>query len=299
MLRAQQAWVLGLSLAALVSVAPAGEADSRRAAASSASTADSPSVELFAGLQAGQIDVKIYPQDSKCCRLRITNKTPGPLSIVLPEAFAAAPILAQFDRQGRDNEQKAPQTLGVGPLDNMQQRNPFNNGQNNRFNQQQRPFFNLPPEKSAQVKLPAVCLEYGRPEPSPRVAYQLKPLAEVTDKPGVWELCTLLGNSDTNREAVQAAVWHLNNDLSWSELKQKVRTKFGPLLASPERLVKSADLQEAQELAEWAVKEAKNLSQNSHGHVGRPSGTEPPRGSGTGSKNRPATVGNDSLSRRY
>ncbi len=45
-------------------------------------------------MEKGDISVKVIPKDSTQCRVLIENKTDQPLSVKLPDAFAAVPVLA-------------------------------------------------------------------------------------------------------------------------------------------------------------------------------------------------------------
>jgi len=239
-------------------------------------------VELFAAIQHGNIDVKIYPQDSTCCRLLVTNKTDRPLSIALPAAFAAVPVLAQLlppNQQQQRDRNREPQPLGVSPSQDF-----FNNpgggalmnvpnpmqaraGARALFNvapeRRETPVagdqldvktvVNLAPKRGCQLRLRAVCLDFPKSPPGPRIPYEIKPLTEVTRKSGVYELCAMLGRSDVRQPAVQAAAWHLTNNMSWEELARKtVKPPFGPAV----RIFTRADVEEARRLAESAVKAA-------------------------------------------
>src|SRR5262249_3651753 len=42
-------------------------------------------------------------------------------------------------------------------------------------------------------------------------------------RPAVVELLKAFGNGDLDHQAVQAAAWHLNNDMSWEELKAQLQ----------------------------------------------------------------------------
>ena len=53
-------------------------------------------VDLFQAIDQGQIDVKVFPKDSSQLRVIVENKTDKPLTVKLPDAFAAVPVLAQF-----------------------------------------------------------------------------------------------------------------------------------------------------------------------------------------------------------
>jgi hypothetical protein len=52
-------------------------------------------VEMFAAIEKGDIEVKLIQKDSTECRVTIKNKTKKPLNVKLPEAFAGVPVLAQ------------------------------------------------------------------------------------------------------------------------------------------------------------------------------------------------------------
>ena len=93
-------------------------------------------------------------------------------------------------------------------------------------------------KRSGKLKVPTVCLDHGKREPRPAVPYQIKPLESYTTKPGVRELCQMLGNGQIDRRAAQAAAWHLNNDMTWQQLAAKrIRHANGtkPALLQPNR----------------------------------------------------------------
>jgi hypothetical protein len=201
-------------------------------------------VELFSAVEEGKLEVKLIPKDSTRCRVLITNKTDKPLNVSLPDAFAGVPVLAQIPFQpggmfppGMNNMDFAnanagAQTIGIG--------NRFGNnwGQANRGNQ----FFNMggpgnnllpglgpnmgpnfapfnvAPENVAQLRLTSVCLEHGKPDPRPKMAYELRPIESVTDKAELHEVCRMLGRQQLSQQAAQAAAWHLVNGMSWEEL---------------------------------------------------------------------------------
>jgi hypothetical protein len=92
--------------------------------------------------------------------------------------------------------------------------------------------FYVPPEKAGQFKVPTVCLEHGKAEPRPNVAYEIKPLESFTSNPAVWELSRMLGKGQLNQRAAQAAAWHLNNNMTWEQLAAK-RLKFANGTTAP------------------------------------------------------------------
>lgn len=230
-------------------------------------------IELFAGVAQGRIGVEVITKDSTEANLLITNKSDKPISVTLPRAFAAKPVLAQFNNNPfnnnnrnnnlnnnvANNANKMPQTLGLGqppmmnmmnPMANMNQLiNPMmnrgNNQQRNRGNQPGFPMmFNIPPEQVAKITVPAVCLDFGKPTPRAAMKYELTAINDASDKPGVAQLCEMLGDKSVDREAIQLAAWHLNNDVSWEKLSsQRTKVAFGTrpryskdLIASAKRL---------------------------------------------------------------
>lgn len=157
-------------------------------------------VELFDALEAGKIAVKLIPKDSTEGRLFIKNKSGKPLNVKLPDAFAASPILAQGMGGGMmGGGGGGGQGMGGGGMGMM----------------------NVPAEKELNARLPCVCLEHGKPEPRPKMTYQVKRVDSFTDKPGISELLKRLGHGETSQRAAQAAAWHMNNGMSWEELAQE------------------------------------------------------------------------------
>jgi hypothetical protein len=227
-------------------------------------TAGDETVELFAGMADGKLEAKVVAKDATECRLMVTNKSNQPLNISLPEALAAAPVLAQFNFPGNRNQGQMPfnQNQNQMPFGQNQGNNPGQAGQlpqilglamppSSRQNAPIGAMFNVAPEKVLSVKLSAVCLEHGKPEPKPQVAYEIKPLEEVTKNPGVRELCGMLARGEVSREAAQAAAWHLNNDMSWDALKkERIKIVFA---GTSEPTFTKCQLDEGRKAAEKAL----------------------------------------------
>lgn len=192
-------------------------------------------VEVFAALQAGQLEATLIAKDASQACLQLHNKTDRPLNVRLPAALGGVPVLAQFNfpfppngAANQGNAENSPQPLGLGnPLLNLGNNLPGNqrNGPGPNF-----AVFSIAPEKVAQLRLPGVCLQHGWPDPKPQIAYELRPLESVTGKPAVYELCVMLARGEIRQRVAQAAAWHLNNDMSWKTLKaERLRFAFGGL----------------------------------------------------------------------
>jgi hypothetical protein len=163
-------------------------------------------VDMFPAIENGQIDVKLIPKDVAQFRMVITNKTKQPLSVRLPDAFGAVPVLAQQQPAQQNNNQNQNQAAGGAAG------GPMGGGQG---------FFNVPPEKVGQLKATTVCLEHGKADPRPGVPYMIKPIESVTDNPQVQEVCRLIGRGVCSQRVAQVAAWHLNNHMSWQQLLAK------------------------------------------------------------------------------
>lgn len=228
-------------------------------------------VELFAGIEQGKLEVKLIPRDSTQCRVLIANKTDKPLNVSLPGAFAGVPVLAQRQLQPGNLQQgtpgatsNAPQQLGIGNQFGNNQRignqgNPlFNMGGpgNNRMPQRGRMQpnfapFNVAPENVAQLRLASVCLEYGKPNPRPKMSYTIQPIQSATEKPEVEALCQMLGRGQVSQRAAQAAAWHLANAMSWDRLR-RLRREFA-MGRITEPFFTSRELAEGKKAAEAAI----------------------------------------------
>ena len=162
-------------------------------------------VELFDGIKSGKITVRFIPKDSTQARVFVKNKSGKPLNVRLPGPFAAVPVLAQMGMGGMGMGGMA---MGGGGAQGM-------GGAGGGG------MFNIPADKEMAVKVPCVCLEHGKAEPRPQISYSMRPIESFTTKPGVAELLTELNDSGVSQRAVQAAAWHLNNDMSWEQLAGK------------------------------------------------------------------------------
>ncbi|MEZ6116569.1 MAG: hypothetical protein R3C28_08340 [Pirellulaceae bacterium] len=187
-------------------------------------------VEMFAAMEADQISVKLIPKDATQSTVIIENKTDKPLSIKLPEAFAGVPVLAQADagiggggrRGGGGRNGGGGGGVGGGGNQGM---GGGMGGMGMGGMGMGGGMFNVGPEKIGKFKVATVCLEHGKDDPNPRIAYEIKPIEEFTQDARVIELCKLLGHRQIDQVSAQAAAWHLTDNLTWQDLAQKIRVK--------------------------------------------------------------------------
>lgn len=198
-------------VASLVAMSAGLLAAERRDAKAGTDIDAASAVDVFAAMEAQDIEVKIIPKDATEARLFVTNKTKKPLTVRMPPAFAAVPVLKQAvgGGGGRGGGSSSTQSMGGGMGGGMMGGGMMGG------------MMSIPPEKVAKLRFPTVCLEHGKKDPRPGIPYELKPLETVTSEPGVKEVVMALGTKGMSQRAAQAAVWHLANGLSWQQLATK------------------------------------------------------------------------------
>lgn len=173
---------------------------------------------MLAAEQAGLVSVRYIPNDSRSAQIVVTNRSDRPLTLRLPEAFAGVPVLAQFPggmggfgAQGMNvggfAAANVPQAAAGAGVPNGGPGLGAAGG-----------FQSLPPERTRTVRVPTVCLEYGKPEPTPRVAYQLVPLASRSTDPRLPMVLQGLASGEVSQKVAQAATWHIASGLTWDQL---------------------------------------------------------------------------------
>jgi hypothetical protein len=256
-------WACGLALAVVIALplasskaAPGGKSRDAVKSPDKVAATDKKQVDLFDAMKSGDIDVKFIAKNSREGQLLVTNKTDQPLTVKLPDAFAAVPVLAQAAGGGGAGNKKS------------------YGGSSNKGNNQNQGVggggggigggigggggggggaFDVAPEKLAKIKLDTVCLEHGKKEPAANVPYEIRPIDTFTSDPKVQELCKLLGTGELSQHAAQAAAWHLANHMTWEQLTDK---KTHHLLGGDEIYFSAADIRAAMQITDRATKMA-------------------------------------------
>jgi hypothetical protein len=241
-------WWCVVSVAVLLTATTLGAAEGRKQAAKDNGPSETQTVEMFAAIDKGDIAVKLFPKGSTEMRVTIENKTAKPLNVKLPSAFAGVPALAQIagagaigpgggrgGARGGRSTGSGSQSMGGGMGGMM------GGG-----------MFNVPPEQVGRFKVAGVCLEHGKATPH-GAPYDIKPIDSITTKPGVRELCEMLGKSQVDQRTAQAAAWHLNNDMSWEQLAAK-QVRHGGV---SDRYFSPKEIQAAMQVVSTALRTAK------------------------------------------
>lgn len=219
-------------------------------------------MEMFAAIDSGALAVRVVAHDAKGGNMYFENLSGKPLTVNLPEAVTIVHILKQFGGGG----------LGGGGLGGQQggfggQQGGFGGGQSGGggFGGQQGGFgggggfggqqggggggfFSIPPERVAQVPYHSVCLNYGKPDPAPRMTYKPVRVEQYTDNKVLQETLRLIGTSQLDYTVAQAATWHLTDKMSWEKLASLQEYTLPGVYSSQVPTFSSEQLQAAQQL---------------------------------------------------
>ena len=222
------------------------------------SNSAAPAAELFRGIDDGLIDVKFIPQDAAKANVLLRNNTEQVLHIQLPRAFAAVPVLAQFGPNGGGQNFAGMEGLAGGPGQGggatQGVGGGFNAGQGQGQGQGMQGMqfggvMRIPPGKTRKLTATTVCLEHGKREPNPRLAYRMIPIEQFTQDQRVAELCGRLGRGEIKQNTAQAAAWHLANGLTWKRLTSINRLESRYLGNVP--FFSTSELEKARTLVTW------------------------------------------------
>jgi hypothetical protein len=222
-------------------------------------------VDLFIGMDTGEVEAVLIPKDSTGGTIMIKNKTDQPLTVKMPAALAGVPILAQLGGAGGIGGGGmgggglggggmggggGMQGMGGGMMGGM---GGMGGGMGGGM-------FNIAPEKVQKVKIAAVCLDHGKADPNPRVPYKPVPIDSYAKDPAVAELLVLMCQGKIDQHSAQAAAWHIQNGLSWEELANKVGIKH--IDGRKEPYFVAAQLERAFVAARFAKEQAEKTSKD-------------------------------------
>jgi hypothetical protein len=213
-------------------------------------------IELFAGMQTGDLQVKYVPKNSEEATLQIRNNTNQPVSVKLPDAFVGVPVLAQNAGAGFGGGGGGGTTRRSGGGNNNQNQSGGGGLGGGGGGGLGGGGFSLAPEASGKLKVVTVCLEYGKDDPNPHIPYEIRPVDSFTEDGRVKEVLMMLGSGNLDQRAAQAAAWHFTNGMSWAELAAK---KLHHLGRPDEPYFSQGELQAAMQIVTQAEELAKHL----------------------------------------
>lgn len=223
---------LSLLLMAAVTTSERGTAAERRTPGTFPLDPDAPKVDLFVGLERGDLEHRLVMKDETQGTLYLTNKSQKPLTVQLPSSAVGV----QVTKQGRTSfggggggggfggggqggggfggagggGQAAGGGLGGGGGGGG-----FGGGGGGFGGGG---FGSIPPEKTVKIPFHSVCLEYGKKTPNSRMNYELIATEKYTDDIRQQELLKLVASGRFEPSAAQAAAWNVFSKLPWEKL---------------------------------------------------------------------------------
>jgi hypothetical protein len=214
-------WHLGLIAGAALCLSPISTTTAAESAQQPAG------VDMFDAIDQGVVDVKFIARDSQRGRLVMTNKTDKAVDVIVPDAFAGVPVVmhqmggmgGMGGGMGGGGQQSVGGGGGGGRGGGGGGRGGGGRGGGGRGGGGGR--FNIAPEAVTRVDVPLVCLDHGLKDPTTSKPYEVRPLEDVVTDPAVISVVAAYSNGDLDANATQAAIWHLNSEVSWQELSAK------------------------------------------------------------------------------
>lgn len=204
--------LVGALVVSAPSLSSAAEPNSGRALKPGQYNPANESVDFFAGIKSGEIEVKMVHKDSSQGKVFIKNKSGKPLNVKLPETFVG--VHAQMGGMGGGGMGGGAQTTGGGMGGGGGAAGGAGGAGGGNF-------FNVAAEKVGEVPFTSVCLEHGKPEPRAVMKYEIRPLETVSTKAELREALKLLGAGQLSQRAAQVLAWHYNSNMSMEELAAK------------------------------------------------------------------------------
>ncbi len=185
-------------------------------------------VELFDAVRDGRLAVRVVPTSYFMVTMTVQNRTRQPLKVKTPEVFAAVATQRlrawqTASRRGRSQDDYAPQydPGGTQSLGGSFYYGDASPGAQSESQPKRKPVeFSLLPGGRVAVKIPTFCMEFGLPDPNPRIAYTLVPLDVVTRNPAIKKVLMEFGQGKHHQAVAQLAMWHVANGTPWEKLAQ-------------------------------------------------------------------------------
>ncbi|MFN0196716.1 MAG: hypothetical protein ACKVT0_08210 [Planctomycetaceae bacterium] len=241
---------------------------------------DAEKVELFKGMEEGQLDARIVAKDAFGGKILVQNMTDKPLTVEMPESLVAVHVLKQFGggmggmggggmggmggmggggMGGMGGGQSMGGGMGGGMGGMGGGMGGMGGGMGGMGGGGGGGFFSIPAEQIVSLPFKSVCLEHGRPDPTSSMVYIPVPTDRYTDDTRLQALINQIGRGRLDPASAQAAAWHVSSGMSWDELANKQYEQLGGLPSVS--YFNQAHLFNAQEIVYAAIEESKEIDE--------------------------------------
>ncbi|MHB1559398.1 MAG: hypothetical protein ACYC61_18265 [Isosphaeraceae bacterium] len=183
-------------------------------------------VDILQAGKTGELSVAVHGHGQDKVRLTLRNSGKRRLNVIIPPGLVAASRVAQAGGGGAGGRL---QSIGLGSVTNRE-------GAFGEF-QADAPAGGLrsvpvtgepgsrsvavPAGESIDVSIPGVCLNYGRPAPTPRDTLSLMDVDTYTTDPRIRKALRTLATVGTSHGVAQAVMWNLCDDLSFEQMMEQ------------------------------------------------------------------------------
>jgi hypothetical protein len=180
-------------------------------------------VDLLKASKTGDLGVVARGQGQDRVHLTIRNRSTKRLNVIVPPGLVAASSVAQGGAGGGG---RGLQSMGLGAVTNREGAFGEFRGaggpvglQSIAANDESRArHVTVPVGETIDLSIPAVCLNFGLPSPTPRDTFTLKDVDDYSSDPRVRKALRSLASLGTSHGVAQAALWRVCNDLPFETM---------------------------------------------------------------------------------
>lgn len=215
-------------------------------------------VDLLKARKTGDLAIVARGQGQDRVHLTIRNLSSRRLNVIVPPGLVAASSVGQGGAGGRGGLQ----SMGLGAATNREgafgefratggpaglQSIPATDESRSRQ-------VTVPVGETIDLSIPAVCLNYGLPTPTPRDTFTLQDVDDYSSDPRVRKALRSLATLGTSHGVAQAAMWHVCNDLPFETMvAQTGKVMNLQEIALAARFVEALDASSSTGLVDWAA----------------------------------------------
>ena len=176
-------------------------------------------VSILQARDTGELDVKVRGGGAEQVKVSLQNTTGRRLNVVLPPGLVAAGATGQDPFQSMGLGPRASTEGGFGRAQAHAPEGAFRSIPATRTGSElDADAMVIPAGQSVEFTLPAVCLNYGRPTPTPRDVFTLMDVDDYSSDPRIGKALRSLATLGTSHGVAQAAMWNVCNDVPFPRM---------------------------------------------------------------------------------
>ncbi|RUL88568.1 hypothetical protein [Tautonia sociabilis] len=208
-------------------------------------------IDILRAQRAGDLAVEARGAGSDTVELRLRNTSAKRLHVILPPGLVASAASGQFQSMGLGTPGNQPEAFGRfdTPGEALApgfRSVPVSGGSTAAS-------VTVPAGQEVAVRMPAVCLNYGLPDPNPTNRFVLMDISEYSSDARVQKALRSLATYGTGRRVAQVVMWHTCNGLSVAQVERlapKLANRWE--LALADRFIEALDASSGTDLVDPA-----------------------------------------------